>query len=446
MGPQATLNSLMLVMVVAGALTTLVTKYQVCNDPKQAIRRSINSKTRTQDTQCVFNCHSPNASENKKFKQPVWQTDQVFAGETVCWLLVVVSSSVSYISKRVVTHTRDNFKSTRSFLSLSRRDSVQSDITNTTPLLTLTNPNQHKIKLHVIALPAMCDLLSTTLLNVGLFFVAPSIYQMTRGIVVLFSCFFSVCFLNRRVERYQWLALLLIVLSVAIVGLAGSTEYDPVHREHPGLDYVESMHSIKPSLHVSDAGHGGEVYVQLSQAHVVRRVLGICIILCAQIFAAGQFVLEEAVLSRNAITPLQLVGSEGLSGLIVTVVSQVIAHAIYGRTALGRSTIFDMPAGWREISQNRNIWIASILMMGFTGLFNYCALSVTRRLGATSRCVADSLRTLLIWVVSLSLGWEKFKYLQLIGFIGLVYGNLIFNNVVKRPGFLLLGIESVHVS
>jgi hypothetical protein len=47
-------------------------------------------------------------------------------------------------------------------------------------------------------------------------------------------------------------------------------------------------------------------------------------------------------------------------------------------------------------------------------------------------------RTLFIWIVSLGLGWETFKYLQVLGFIVLIYGTFLFNNVVKAPNWIWL--------
>jgi hypothetical protein len=43
---------------------------------------------------------------------------------------------------------------------------------------------------------------------------------------------------------------------------------------------------------------------------------------------------------------------------------------------------------------------------------------------ATARSTIDCSRTVLIWFVSLYLGWETFKWLQLLGFGVLVYGTL----------------------
>lgn len=65
--------------------------------------------------------------------------------------------------------------------------------------------------------------------------------------------------------------------------------------------------------------------------------------------------------------------------------------------------------------------------------FNFFGLSVTRTVSATSRSTIDTCRTLFIWVVSLGLGWETFKWLQVVGFALLVYGTMVFNEIVRPP-------------
>lgn len=48
--------------------------------------------------------------------------------------------------------------------------------------------------------------------------------------------------------------------------------------------------------------------------------------------------------------------------------------------------------------------------------------------------VLDSIRTLVIWAVSIAIGWQSFHYLQVIGFISLLFGMCVYNNiVVMRP-------------
>lgn len=49
--------------------------------------------------------------------------------------------------------------------------------------------------------------------------------------------------------------------------------------------------------------------------------------------------------------------------------------------------------------------------------------------------VLDSVRTLLVWGVSLGLGWETFLWPQLVGFAILSFAIATFNEIIKLPGF-----------
>jgi hypothetical protein len=76
--------------------------------------------------------------------------------------------------------------------------------------------------------------------------------------------------------------------------------------------------------------------------------------------------------------------------------------------------------------------------------FNFFGLSVTRRLSATPRATIDTCRTLFIWLVSLGLGWETFKWLQVLGFVLLVYGTFLVNDIVTPPFQKYLGKPRRH--
>ena len=75
--------------------------------------------------------------------------------------------------------------------------------------------------------------------------------------------------------------------------------------------------------------------------------------------------------------------------------------------------------------------------------FNFFGLSVTRSVSATSRSTIDTCRTLFIWIVSLGLGWESFKWLQVVGFAALVYFTFLFNGIVQPP-FEFLRVREVE--
>jgi hypothetical protein len=111
---------------------------------------------------------------------------------------------------------------------------------------------------------------------------------------------------------------------------------------------------------------------------------------------------------------------------------------------------FNAREGLYQMTHSRAIAVSSVLIMISIGYvlncifchdtlltcdsgFNFFGLSVTRTVSATSRSTIDTCRTLFIWVVSLGLGWETFKWLQVLGFALLVYGTFLFNDLIRPP-------------
>lgn len=124
-------------------------------------------------------------------------------------------------------------------------------------------------------LPTLCDLTGTTLMNVGLIYTPVSIYQMTRGLLVLWVGIFSVIFLRRKLYAYQWICLVLVTTGVALVGLAGSLVKKAIEPDHD-LTLFKRM-----AVAVADmAGHEDPAKV----------FIGVLFIAGAQIFTASQFV------------------------------------------------------------------------------------------------------------------------------------------------------------
>ena len=280
-------------------------------------------------------------------------------------------------------------------------------------------------RVFLLALPACCDITGTTLMNVGLLFVAASIYQMTRGALVLFVGLFSVIFLRRKLYLYHWSALFIVVLGVAIVGLAGAIA--PNSQAAPTPSSVAQI-GLRALRATSD-----EAKAMARTPEALQTILGVLMIAGAQIFTATQFVLEEWILENYALEPLKVVGWEGIFGFVVTLIAMIILHLAIGRTPKGQYGYFDAEEGWRQVAHYKSIAVSSVLIMISIGGFNFFGLSVTRSVSATARSTIDTSRTLFIWMVSLGLGWETFKWLQILGFALLVYGTFLFNDIVQPP-------------
>lgn len=200
----------------------------------------------------------------------------------------------------------------------------------------------------MLAAPACCDIAGTTLMNVGLLFVAASIYQMTRGALVLFVGLFSVLFLHRKLYLYQWISLCVVVLGVALVGLAGALF------DHQGHDVTQENVVMNAAIQARAVARTPEA---------VQAIIGVLLIAAAQIFTASQFVLEEWILENYEMDPLQVVGWEGIFGFSVTVVAMIILYFSVGRTPAGRYGYFDAKEGWHQVLNNRAVAVSSILIM-----------------------------------------------------------------------------------
>lgn len=402
--------------------------------------------------QCTGNCKATNPKNRRHFEQPVIQTLQMLMGEMGCWLVVGAHSLYRRIQERrgkqagyfsIPSSAPDPL-----LVNNEEPEDDDDDAYSDDPLatsLTLTHDGRATLggwKVTYLALPAICDIIGTTLMNVGLLFVAASIYQMTRGALVLFVGLFSVWFLKRRLGLYKWFALFVVVSGVAVVGLAGAIAKDK--KATPSSLLVMQHYLNQPVSEMAEVA-----VPEMSVA--LKTVIGISMIAGAQIFTATQFVVEERIMEKYSIEPLKAVGWEGIWGFLVTMIGMVVLHFAYGNTAAGKGGYFDMNQGLWEVTHFRAIAVSSVLIMISIGRvfpdpdlsttanvchnsgFNFFGLSVTRSVSATARSTIDTCRTLFIWVVSLGLGWETFKWLQVVGFAMLVYGTFVFNDIVQPP-------------
>ncbi|KAF2275433.1 uncharacterized protein EI97DRAFT_420457 [Westerdykella ornata] len=387
MAVKAVVPFLVAMMLVTGVCNTLLTKYQ--------------------DMQCVSNCASSDPRRRKHFEQPVLQTLQMFIGEMGCWLVIGGFSLYQRVKSRRTGYEAIPPSTSHSAAGIITPTSDESSTPSVVNPLKPIHPERIPltgISIFLLALPAICDIAGTTLMNVGLLFVAASIYQMTRGALVLFVGLFSVWFLKRHLGLYKWFALFVVVFGVAVVGLAGYVTQD--HKARPGIEAV-----------VVAAKHSPAIWT----------VIGVLLIAGAQVFTATQFVLEERIMEKYAMEPIKVVGWEGIFGFLVTAVAMVVLHLAIG------TGYFNAREGLRQMVQHRAIAVSSVLIMISIGGFNFFGLSVTRSVSATSRSTIDTCRTLFIWIVSLGLGWETFKWLQVLGFALLVYGTFLFNDIVRPP-------------
>ena len=65
--------------------------------------------------------------------------------------------------------------------------------------------------------------------------------------------------------------------------------------------------------------------------------------------------------------------------------------------------------------------------------FNATGVAITKYASAAQRSTVDTCRTLLIWIMSLIFLGEEFLPLEILGFILLVAGTLVYNEIYIMP-------------
>ena len=88
----------------------------------------------------------------------------------------------------------------------------------------------------LLAIPATCDFLGSTLMFIALTMCPPSVYQMMRGIITVITAVLSIIFLGRQQYRHHWTGLVCIILGVAEVGYIAIYYQNKEEADDPAAD------------------------------------------------------------------------------------------------------------------------------------------------------------------------------------------------------------------
>lgn len=134
----------------------------------------------------------------------------------------------------------------------------------------------------------------------------------------------------------------------------------------------------------------------------------------------------------NALFIILAVGYEGLFGFATLGTLLVPFYYIVIGSPFSNSPSGAMEDAIDAFYQIKNNWQILMAIMGTIfsiAFFNFAGISVTKEISATSRMVLDSVRTMVIWVFSMAVGWQGFQGLQLAGFVALLFGMCLYNDV-----------------
>ena len=261
----------------------------------------------------------------------------------------------------------------------------------------------------VWAIPACCDMAGTSTMYLGLTWTYAASFQMLRGSVIIFTGILSVTFLGNKLKWYQWMGMFVVILGLAIVGTG---------------DYV----FFKGDAHLSKE----------------MILAGDLLIILAQGIAAVQMTVEEKIVKKYKVPPLQGIGWEGIFGFSILLVLLVPMFFIPWHLPAGldfwqlHTRFEDGIDGLIQMGHNWQLAFSNIGLIVSIAFFNFSGLTITEKMSATTRMVLDSVRTIFIWVFSLAVGWQKFEFLQPIGYAVLFVGTCIYYNLIFGPALLFI--------
>ncbi|CAF1118234.1 unnamed protein product [Adineta steineri] len=361
------------------------TPYQLFLAGLMLVTGSLNTlSTKWADRQTSHFCDGTGG--NVTFEHPFLQGVGMFLGEFLCLLAFkfIWYSTAQYRIERMVYKGDASSRIVRYWPIKIQRETRLVDGEQT------FNP-------FIFWIASICDMLSTCLSYIALNYTSASSFQMLRGSVMVFTAILSVIFLRRNLTWKQWLGILTVVAGLAVVGIS-----DIIFSKHP-----EGNHTN------------------------MEKIAGDALILVAMLFTSFQVVYEERFVRKHNIPPLQVVGWEGTFGFCTLGLLLIPFYFIIVPTSNSGPDhrLEDVPTAFCQMGGNWVIILATLGNVFSIAFFNFAGISVTKELSSTTRMVLDSGRTLIIWVVSLALQWQAFYPLQIIGFILLVIGMGIYNDV-----------------
>ena len=280
------------------------------------------------------------------------------------------------------------------------------------------NNNKKEPKIWYFLFPAIFDILGSSISSISLTFLPTSIYQMFRGAIIIFTCTASILFLKNKYYKHHFLGIVIVILGLIIVGLDAVINGDSSEGENPAF--------------------------------------GIFLVVLSQVFSCFLFITEEKLLKGYETPPLKAVGLEGMWGVLCYIVLLFIFYFIRCEswpnflkdgvcirdneieeesTIRFENAIFAL----KQIYASTKLKCYLSLYVCSIAFFNFSGLTISKYSSATSRTIVDTARTILVWIFFLTMPFvpeetkETFSWLQLLGFVVLVIGGLIYNEILVLP-------------
>lgn len=258
-----------------------------------------------------------------------------------------------------------------------------------------------------VAIPGLCDLLASLFQNFALLFLPPSIWQMLRGSMLIFTAIFAITYRKQKLTLVDWLGVGVTVAGIIIVGVSA-------------LFQDNKMSASKGMM-----------------------ILSMGLVLLGQALQAFQTIIEEELLHDVDATDSEVVAYEGLWGLYFSIFITLPLAQIVPETwgeGIYENTI-------ESFIMMKNNWLLVVFVLAyvFSALgYNMTGMMVTSFSSAMHRTIYESIKSFAVWILSVIVNFifpntsagEKlsmWSLLQMTGFGFCIVGTCIYNRIIKLP-------------
>ncbi|CAD8133905.1 unnamed protein product [Paramecium octaurelia] len=270
-----------------------------------------------------------------------------------------------------------------------------------------------RIKILLILIPTCCDSIGALCIYISLNFLPPSVNSILTCGIIATSAILSRLMLKRRYTTKEIQGCALVLVGVAIVGISG-------------FAFPEEQ----------------------KQEDIKKQIISIFLMLFSIFLYGFQYTIEERFYKTYFIHPLELIGFEGMWGLIIytficisltfTKCPEVLYNVCIpydGEFYFERADYY-----FQQFSQSALLQFAVIFGILSISVYNTMCQTVTKYLSCVTRALVDVAKIMMIWIISLIISlstsssnyhWENVRLgaiiIEVVGFSFVVAGEIIYN-------------------
>ena len=172
----------------------------------------------------------------------------------------------------------------------------------------------------------------------------------------------------------------------------------------------------------------------------------VCAVL-GMLFWALQLTYEEKFVKKHNINPLNALGLEGMFSVVIVSLMLIGFYFLKVPFDMGQPNeqMEDALDGFTQLGNNPVLLSSFIFTIVVLLIASVSGIAITLKYSAVLRLILDSLRPILVWIVEISVPVynHKFQPLQILGFLIITFGVLIFSDVLIGKIFILF--TTIHL-